>query len=130
MWILLPLPHTMPLHLTNSLSCLFPRLISISLWDFHFYHSGPNWQAGSGLWKPGGPRTDISFSTNIHFPNTTWVESVIFICSHNIRKKNLLGSTSIKDINEANQSNCSTGKENYFCIASLPKEAYAFLSFI
>lgn len=28
------LPHTMPLHLTNSLSSLFPRLISISLWGF------------------------------------------------------------------------------------------------
>lgn len=28
------LPPTMPLQLTNSLSCLVPRLISISLWGF------------------------------------------------------------------------------------------------
>lgn len=96
----------------------------------NFSHSGPNWPAGSDLWKPGGPLTDMSFSTNIHFSNTTWVQPVSFLCSHNIRKKNSLGRASIKDINEANQSNCRTGKEIYFCIASLPKEAYAFLSFI
>lgn len=133
MRILIPPPpyHTLISHKQSLLSFSKTNLhFTLGFSTRNFYHSGPNWQAGSVLWKPGGPLTDISFSTNIHFSNTTWVESVIFICSHNIRKKNLLGSTSIKDINEANQSNCSTGKENYFCRASLPKEAYAFLSFI
>lgn len=126
-----PSYHAFTAHQQSLLSCSKTNLhFTLGFSTRDFYYSGPNWQAGSSLWKPGGPLTDISFSTNIQFSDTTWVESVSFLCSHNIRKKNLLGGTSIKDINEANQSNRSTGKENYFCIASLPKEAYAFLSFI